>query len=363
MANDSAARQRELRAGCTRFLNWHGDPRPAEHLSQLLAAEPDGDRYGDGGAVGRCEEMVAELLGKPAAVFFPSGTMAQQIALRIHADRRGTPTVAFHPTCHLELHEDKAYQRLHGLVGRLVGDPRRLVSLADLEQVEEPLAALLLELPQREIGGQLPAWDDLCAQVEWGRARGAAVHLDGARLWDAQPHYGRPLTEIAALFDTVYVSFYKLLGGISGACLLGEKDVVAEARQWRRRHGGTLFALWPYAVSAIVGLQERLPRVEQYVAHAGAIARSVGALDGVQVVPDPPVTPMMHLLLHVDAEDFRTATEALAEQEKLWTWPGSTPTDSPAWQRVELTVGDATMQLSPDEVTAIVRRLLDGHAG
>ena len=64
------------------------------------------------------EAEVRDLLGKPAAAFMPSGTMAQQIALRIHADRRGRRVVAFHPTCHLELHEDKAYQRLHGLVGR-----------------------------------------------------------------------------------------------------------------------------------------------------------------------------------------------------------------------------------------------------
>ena len=112
------------------------------------------------------EAEVRELLGKPAAAFMPSGTMAQQIALRIHADRRGRQVVAFHPTCHLELHEDKAYQRLHGLVGRTLGDGRELLTLADIEAVREPLAALLIELPQREIGGRLPAWDDLVAQVE-----------------------------------------------------------------------------------------------------------------------------------------------------------------------------------------------------
>ena len=84
------------------------------------------------------ESEVRELLGKPAAVFMPSGTMAQQIALRVHADRRGRRVVAFHPTCHLELHEDKAYQRLHGLIGRPLGDGRELLSLADLEGVDEP---------------------------------------------------------------------------------------------------------------------------------------------------------------------------------------------------------------------------------
>ena len=223
------------------------------------------------------ETEVRELLGKPAAVFMPSGTMAQQIALRVHADRRGRRVVAFHPTCHLELHEDKAYQRLHGLVGRPLGDGRELLSLADLEAVGEPLAALLVELPQREIGGRLPAWDDLVALVGSARERGAAVHLDGARLWESGPFYARPLSEIAGLFDSVYVSFYKGLGGLSGSMLLGEDDVVAEAREWRRRHGGTLFQLWPYAAAGLAGLRLRLPRMTAYVEHAQAIAAVLAA--------------------------------------------------------------------------------------
>ena len=358
MSEDTATRQRELRAGCTRFLNGHGVQRPADVLAGIAAGDPEVDRYGDGGVVEELETTVAQLLGKPAAVFFPSGTMAQQIALRIHADDRGSRTVAFHPTCHLELHEDKAYQHLHGLVGRNVGDPCSLLTLADLEGISEPLAALLLELPQREIGGQLPEWDDLCAQVGWARDAGAAVHLDGARLWDAQPYYDRPLDEIAALFDTVYVSFYKLLGGISGACLLGEPDVIARARDWRARHGGTLFALWPYAASALAGMRQRLPRVPEYIAHAQAIAAALRPLPQVAILPDPPVTPMMHLLLQVDAEKFRHATETLAEDERLWTWPGSSPTDHPDWRSVELTAGDATLEFTPEEVAGVVRRLL-----
>src|SRR6185503_6820882 len=109
-------------------------------------------------------------------------TMAQQIALRIHADARGIRAVAFHPTCHLEIHEDKAYQRLHDLVGVTVGNARTLFTLEDLKRVSEPLAAVLFELPQREIGGRLPLWDDLKKQVAFVKQRGAAAHLDGARL-------------------------------------------------------------------------------------------------------------------------------------------------------------------------------------
>src|SRR4029077_13688157 len=123
------------------------------------------DEYGEGGTVAVLEAEVRALLGRPGAVFMPSGTMAQQIALRIHADRRGRRGIAFHPTCHLELHEDKAYQRLHGLVGRPVGDAHELMTIEDLAAVKEPLAAVVFELPQREIGGQLPSWQDLRAQT------------------------------------------------------------------------------------------------------------------------------------------------------------------------------------------------------
>ena len=344
---------RAARALCDRWLRGHGDRSAKEQLSEL-PTDIDRDTYGDGGVVEELEREVATLLAKPAAVFMPSGTMAQQIALRIHADHRARSVVAFHPTSHLELHEDKAYQRLHGLVGRAVGDPRQLLTVADLDGVAEPLAALLLELPQREIGGRLSPWDEVVAQCAWARARGAAVHLDGARLWDCQPHYERPLDEIAGLFDSVYVSFYKTLGGLGGCCLAGEEDVVAEARDWRRRHGGTLFGLWPYAASALAALRLRLPRIASYAAHARAIGDALRDLDGVEVVPDPPVTPMMHIRLRTTAERFTAVALDIARRERVWMWDRSWPTDSPTHQVVELSVGDATLTFTPEEVRDLV---------
>jgi threonine aldolase len=352
---------RALRAGCDRALQGNGIRTVADAFAEIQSL-PDGDLesdvYGNGGAVTVLETEVRELLGKPAAVFMPSGTMAQQIALRIHADRRGRRVVAFHPTCHLELHEDQAYQRLHGLVGRTLGDGRGLITLGDLESVHEPLAALLIELPQREIGGRLPAWDDLVALVDAARQQGAAVHLDGARLWECGPWYNRPLSEVAALFDSVYVSFYKGLGGLSGSILLGEEDLVAESREWRHRHGGTLFNLWPYAAAGLAGLRLRLPRMGAYVEHARAIAQALSAMDGVDVVPDPPQTPMMHVHLRTTAAAVVTGIRSMATEERLWTWGGSTATDTPGIRRVELTVGDATLAFSPDAVTDAIRALL-----
>ena len=357
----SSAERRQLREGCERALQGDGLRTAADALAELTSLPKEdlaADDYGEGGSVAVLETEVRELLDKPAAAFMPSGTMAQQIALRVHADRRGRRVVAFHPTCHLELHEDKAYQRLHGLIGRTLGDGRELLTLADLEAVSEPLAALFIELPQREIGGRLPEWDDLVAQVAFARDRGAAVHLDGARLWEAGPFYDRPLAEIAGLFDTVYVSFYKGLGGLAGSMLLGDEDVVAEARAWRKRHGGTLYRLWPYAASGLAGLRLRLPRMAAYVTHAQAIAAALAGDERVLVVPDPPQTPMMHLHLRTTAAAVTAGIRRMATEQHLWTWSGSLATEAPGYRRVELTVGEATLGFTAAEVAAAVHTLL-----
>jgi threonine aldolase len=347
----------ELRDRCTRFLHWHGPPRPAAMLRDI-PPETAPDRYGEGGVVAELEGEVATLLGKPAAVFMPSGTMGQQAALRVHADHRSRRTVVFHPTCHLELHEGGAYRRLHRLVGRSAGDPNRLLTVEDLRSIAEPPAALLLELPQREIGGLLPRWEELEAQVGWARDRGAAVHMDGARLWECTPFYERTLAAIAALFDTVYVSFYKGLGGLAGCCVAGPDEVVAEIREWRTRQGGTLFALWPYAASDLAALRRSLPLMPRYFEHAREVAAALREIPGVEVVPDPPHTPLMHVLLATTAEAFQAAAVQLAEEEGVWTWARTQTTASPNLQKVELVVGDATLEFTADEAAAVVARLL-----
>jgi threonine aldolase len=345
-----------LRDACERALTGHGIPR----ADDLLATIPPGtavDRYGEGGVVADLEAAIAGILELPAAVYLPSGTMAQQSALRVHADRRGRRTVVFHPECHLDRHEGQALERLHGLLGRPTGDRNRLLELSDLDAVAEPPAALLIELPQRDLGGRLPFWGDLQAQTAWARDRGAAAHLDGARLWEAAAGYGRSPAELASLFDTTYVSFYKGLGALPGCCLAGPEDVVAEVREWRKRMGGTLFGLWPGAASALTCLRRRLPLMPAYLGRAREIADAVRDLPGVTVVPDPPQTPMLHLLLRTSAEAFTTAARALAADSGLWTWEKPMTTGDPAVQRVEFSVGDATMALSVEEIRSAVAAL------
>ena len=345
-----------LRAACERSLTGSGEWR-ADQLLATIPADTAPDRYGDGGVVAELEAEVAGLLGKPGAVYLPSGVMAQQAALRVHADRRGRRIVVCHPESHLIRHEEQAFERLHGMVLRPVGNRYRLLLRADLDAVAEQPAALLVELPQRDLGGRLPPWDDLVEQVAWARQRGAAAHLDGARLWEASAGYDRTPAEIAGLFDTAYVSFYKGIGALAGCCLAGPDDVVAEVREWRRRLGGTLFGMWPGAASALTALRRRLPLMPAYLARAREIAGAVRELPGVTVVPDPPQTPMLHLLLRTTPEAFVAAARRLVAEEGLWTWPQAMPTGDPGVVRVELAVGDATLALDIPEIRAAIAAL------
>ncbi len=350
---------RALEARCTRFVQGHGRRTAADLLAEI-PPDTELDRYGEGGVVTALEERVAALLGTEAAAFLPSGTMAQQIALRVHAEARGRRGVVFHPACHLDWHEGRGYERLHGLVALQAGDLHRPLTREDLEAVAEAPAALLLELPQRDLGGQLPSFPELEEMAAWARRRGAAVHMDGARLWEAAPFYERPLAEIAGLFDTVYVSFYKGLGALAGCALAGPAGTVAEVRGWRRRHGGTLYSMWPNAASAMAGLDRRLPRMGEYLAHARRIADLLGGLEGVRLLPEVPQAPMMHLFIEASREDFEARVRRLAEDEGLFTWAATWPFELPGVQRVEFSVGEATLALSPEEVSRAVRFLAGG---
>ena len=354
-------RERErIVARCQRFVTAWSAPRdPAETFRAL--AERAGARldvYGGGESVKRLETRVADLLGKEAAGLFPSGTMAQQIALRILCERSGCFAVGFHPQCHLDVHEERGYSHIHGLQARPIGNRDRLIERADLESVDEPLGALLLELPQRDLGGQLPAWRPLRAQAAWARANGVALHLDGARLWQCRPFYRRPLSEIAALFDTVYVSLYKDLGALGGCILAGPEDVIAEALIWRVRHGGRLSTYEPMALSAERGLDELLPQMPSFVRKAKDIGVALARIEGVDVVPDPPQVAMLHVFVRGELERLRDELFAVAKERRTLIAAYFAPTPLPNVQKTELSIGASSLDVPTDEIAELYAELV-----
>ena len=207
--------------------------------------------------------QIAEMFGKEAAVFMPSGTMAQQIALRIWCEKDRNFSIALHPSSHLITAEHGGPLFLHNL-RRLqfgsyesVGD--RTLTVEDFEALGARPGAILTELPYRPLGGVLPTWDELSAITDWAKERNIPHHLDGARIWQCRPFYGKSYDEIATLFDSVYVSFYKDLGGLAGSILMGSKSFIAEARVWLRRQGGNLVTQGPLVASAKIGLERGSP--------------------------------------------------------------------------------------------------------
>jgi len=363
MAENAEEKARRVAAarGCDRRLSGLRQPTMREQLAAIADGPFDldaiGDHYGDG-PVTALEERVAQLLGKPAACYFPTGTMAQQVALRCWAGRSGNSCVALHPASHPEVHERYAYSTLSGL--RAVWSTRepRPPTADEIRGLDEPFGTLMLELPLREPGYQLPTWDELVAVVDAARERGARVHIDGARLWESTVHLGQDLPTIAALADSVYVSFYKTLGALAGAALVGPADVMAEARAWRHRYGGNMFQQWPAVVTAQAGLDRILPRVPSYVEHARVVAEGLARVPGARVNPAPPHTHQFQLCLPLAADRLNQAALALAEEEKTWFaygWSDRPPTGASV---VEITVSEDALAWTADDVETTLTALI-----
>ena len=365
---DEEQRKFDARRGCERTLSGARPATLRERLAQL-AAEAEGaydlderpDVYGDG-VVEALEERVAGLLGTEAAAFFPTGTMAQQVALRCWADRTGSRTVAMHPLAHPEVHERHAYSQLSGLHSVWPTTAWRTASAAEIADFAEPFGTLMLELPLRDAGFLLPTWAELEATVAAARDRDAVVHFDGARLWETTPHFGRSLPEIAGLADSVYVSFYKTMGGPSGAALAGPAEYVAQAKTWRHRYGGQLYQQWPTALAALAGLDRELPRLDGYVAHAkvvaAALAEAFTTVPGARVFPEVPHTHQFQLWLPFAADALNEAGTRLAEERRLSLFGGWREPSVPGTALTEVTVSASALEWTADDVVKAVGEFL-----
>jgi len=350
-----------LRAGCTRFLSGHGrrDARAwlaAMAESELIDERPD--EYSDGPALRRLEGEVARLLGKPAAAFFHKGVVAQQAALLSHAAETGRRAVAVHPQSHIALDEMDALDLLSRLSTIRVGRANQPFGLKELEQVREPLAAVVVELPLRRAGFRCLPWEELVALSDWARKRRVPLHLDGARLWEAQPWYGRPLEEISALFDSVYVSFYKGLGGMGGSVLAGTEDLVAASRPWQARFGGNLYTAFPLVLTAWDGLMRHLPRMKAYHKGARTLAAELSRVSGLRVAPERPHCNSFQILFEAPLPALERACVDIARENGDWLFGAFTATDVPGIQMAELVVGEATLAWDLPGAAATVAGML-----
>lgn len=346
---------RALARACPRALSGWGRTTPQQDLRALAdeaARGGEADRYGAGGVVAEVEEQVRLLLGAPAALLLPSGTMAQQVALAYwsHGSRR---RVAMHATAHPLLHEDDALPVVQGLVPVVVGQWPSLPAIRDAHQVA-PLAAVLVELPQRETGGALIGFDELAELSRWCRAEQVRLHLDGARLWECAPAYSpHALADVVALADSTYVSLYKGLGALAGALLLGPPELVDAARTARHRLGGTLPALWPLALGARRGLREVLPQVPAWVQHARALAAALAA-EGLSVRVQP-VVPLLHVVLPGVPEQVQDALVAVSQESGTWLGRAQ-PGPDPFTSVVEVSVLGASLEVPPAEGAVLLAR-------
>ncbi|MFE9875299.1 threonine aldolase family protein [Streptomyces sp. NPDC005784] len=330
------------------------------------------DMYGDG-LVETLEERVAELLGMEAAAFFPTGTMAQQVALRCWAGRTGDTTVALHALNHPEVHERQAFSQVSGLRPVRLTDEPRMPTAEEVRDFPEPFGALLLELPLRDAGFVLPSWEELTEVVEAARERDAVVHIDGARLWECTPHFDRPLNEIAGLADSVYVSFYKSLDGFGGAAVAGPKTLVDEAKTWRHRYGGMIIQQFPTVLSALIGLERELPRLPDYVAHARVVAGALreglteAGVPWVRVHPEEPHTHQFQIWLPYEPDVLGDAALRHVEETRTGLFAQGWHRGGPGLAYTEVTVAGPGLEWTADDVKTAVRafveRLPDGTAG
>ncbi len=345
-----------------------------ERLARLDGAEAlhdldePSDLYGNG-IVEALEERVAALLGKEAAAFFPTGTMAQQVALRCWAGRSGNPTVALHALAHPEVHERNAFREVSGLRPvRVTSEPRQ-PSADEIRGFEEPFGALMLELPLRDAGFVLPTWEELTEVVAAARERDAVVHFDGARLWETTVHFGRPLDEIADLADSVYVSFYKSLQAYGGAALAGPRTLIEEAKTWRHRYGGAVFQQFPTVLSALAGLERELPRLPEYVTHARVVAAALregfteAGLPWARVHPEVPHTFDFQVWLPYSVDEVSEA--AIRQSEETGTALFINPWDEkgPGLSMTEVYVRAAALEWTAADARAAAADFAAGLPG
>ncbi|MGH1348542.1 MAG: threonine aldolase family protein [Nannocystales bacterium] len=266
--------------------------QPTDAMRAAMAGAPVGDDcYGDDPSVAALERTVADALGRDDAVFLPSGTMSNQLAVRLHA--QPGQTIACHETAHVRIHEDASAAALGGvqlmpLGGRTGYDVAQLEALVREESCGwPPVATAWLENTLGDAGGVPWPLDRDGAGLQqvaaWAHAHGRTVHLDGARLWNAHIATGTSLRELAAVGDTVSVSMSKGLGAPAGSLLAGDQAWIDRARAMRHGMGGSMRQSGILAAAGLYGLEHHLDRLADDHRRASTLAAALQDVQGLRV--------------------------------------------------------------------------------
>lgn len=264
-------------------------PTPAMREAMARADVGD-DVFGDDPTVARLEARVAEILGKEAAVFTPSGTMANQLALRAHTEPGDE--ILIDGNAHIYYYESGGPAALAGLMCRCLPGVRGVFTAGDVEaairpadQHYAPTKLVCVENTHNRGGGNVWRIEHIQDIGEVARRHGLRVHLDGARLWNASVATGIPERDYAAHFDSVSVCFSKGLGAPIGSALCGTRAFIQRARRFRKMFGGGMRQAGIIAAGALHALEHHRARLAQDHANARALAEGLSQLPGLDVDP------------------------------------------------------------------------------
>jgi threonine aldolase len=279
--------------------------RPSPDMREVMASAPVGDDVlGDDPTVIRLEARVAEILGKEDAVYVPSGSMANQIAVRAHT--RHGDRIVMDAGSHIRVHESGAPAALSGVsivpVDGAFGvfTPAQLIAAAPGPFPEfppglfDPTTLVTMENTHNEAGGTIWPLEDMQAVSSTAKDLGLAIHLDGARLWNASAATGVPLDAYAATADTVNVCFSKGLGAPIGSALAGPKPLIDRARWFKKMFGGGFRQAGIIAAGALYAVDTNRDRLGQDHTHARWFAEAIDDLPRLDVNLDAVQTNIVY---------------------------------------------------------------------
>ena len=269
-------------------INLYSDTqtRPTAAMKDaMMRAELGDEQHGDDPTVHALNDRMAALMGKEAAMFLPSGTMCNVIAILTHC-RKGDEVVA-HETAHILHSEGGTHAALTGVQIMPLKGARGLFSADDVRSAVRPRTRYappqrLLEVEQTaNIGGGV-VWplDQLNAVADIAHGEGWATHMDGARLMNAVVAAGIPAAEMVAQYDSVWLDFTKGLGAPLGAVLAGSEEFIGEAWRWKQRLGGSMRQAGICAAACLHALDHHIDRLADDHANAKALARGLAQIEG-----------------------------------------------------------------------------------